>query len=163
MKNQTIIKLSTFIIMMMFAITLANAQTCPGNRILVFHCYRGGCVSKCVNPNNIPAGWSPYGCGLCPGMRQTESIDTDETSLTEVYPNPVSNSATISFSLEQSEKVSVQIFDINGRWVTTLANSELSEGQHEIQFNSENLDAGIYILKLETGNYSETKKLSVVR
>ncbi|MEO8086803.1 MAG: T9SS type A sorting domain-containing protein [Bacteroidota bacterium] len=84
------------------------------------------------------------------------------------FPNPFSNSTTISFSLPQSEKVSIKIFDMTGRLVKTFAIGEMQKGVQQIEWNATDekgnaLDAGIYFLKLETENYSETKKLSVVR
>ncbi len=84
------------------------------------------------------------------------------------FPNPFSNSTNISYSLLQSEKVTVRIFDMTGRLVKALVNGEVLEGTQQINWNAtdENgtaVDAGIYFLMLETGNYSETKRLSVVR
>ncbi|HYV92902.1 MAG TPA: T9SS type A sorting domain-containing protein [Chitinophagales bacterium] len=85
-----------------------------------------------------------------------------------IFPNPFYNSATISFSLPQSEKVSVKIFDMTGRIVKTLADVEMQEGAQQINWNATDekgnaVDAGIYFLKLDIGNYSETKKLLVVK
>ena len=69
MKTQTRKKLFAFIIMMMFSLTFVSAQPCNGNKIRVYKCSGSGvCNSKCVNPNNIPAGWNTVGCGLGCGV-----------------------------------------------------------------------------------------------
>src|SRR6186997_508698 len=65
MKKQTTKKLLAFMIMVMFSFTFVNAQPCNGNKIRVYKCKKGtlpGCNSKCADMNNIPNGWSPYGC-----------------------------------------------------------------------------------------------------
>jgi hypothetical protein len=95
------------------------------------------------------------------------------TSNTNAYrlviaPNPSSYETRISLFLPQSEKVSLKIFDLSGRLITVLANSEMQAGNHEIKWDlntseSKLVPAGIYFLKLETDNHSETKKISVIK
>lgn len=88
-----------------------------------------------------------------------------------VAPNPVSNSTTISFTLPitvGAEKVSLQIFDIEGRLIKTLVNVQMGAGLHQVIWNVTNdnksaVTDGIYYLKLNAGNYSETKKLSIIK
>ena len=85
-----------------------------------------------------------------------------------VFPNPFSNTTNISFSIAQSAKVSLKVFDMNGRLVTTLANEQMQSGSHEIKWNvsdanGKSIPSGIYLLRMEAGNYSETKKLLVIK
>ncbi len=87
----------------------------------------------------------------------------NNTTNLSAYPNPVSNSATISFSLQQSQKISLTIYDMNGRLIKTLADAQMQAGNHQLTWNarSENVIAGVYLLKLQADNYVETKKISV--
>lgn len=99
----------------------------------------------------------------------------NNTTTLLVYPNPVSNSATISFSLLQSQKamptgrqVSVAIYDMNGRLIKTLANEQMQQGSHQLTWNARDekgnaVGSGIYVLKLQAGDYIETKKILVVK
>ncbi len=85
-----------------------------------------------------------------------------------IFPNPVSKSTIISFSLSQAERVSVKIFDMTGRLVKTLANAEMNEGNHQLEWNATDekgnaVGAGIYFLKVDARDFSETKKLSVMK
>jgi hypothetical protein len=80
-----------------------------------------------------------------------------------VYPNPFSNSNTISFTLSQSQKVSIKIFDIEGRLLKTLANKEMSEGFHQLTWNAENVKPGEYFLRMESAGIPEIKKLIVLK
>ncbi len=82
-------------------------------------------------------------------------------NMTAIFPNPFSYSTTISFSLSQSQNVSLNIFDVNGRLIVTLADKLFEEGEHYIEFNAENLDAGIYFLKMQVGEFMSAKMLIV--
>jgi hypothetical protein len=79
-----------------------------------------------------------------------------------IAPNPFSNVTTISFSLTQSANVSLKIFDLPGKLITTLVNSEIQAGVHEFKWEGNKVSAGIYFLRIEAGNYSETRKIFVI-
>jgi hypothetical protein len=84
------------------------------------------------------------------------------------YPNPFSNSTNISFSLPQSQKVLIQVFDGSGRLIKTIANEQMQAGVHQLTWNATNgngtaVAKGIYYLKFTSGNYVETKKMSVLK
>jgi hypothetical protein len=86
----------------------------------------------------------------------------------KIYPNPVTSFTNISFSLPQCQKVSIQIFDMIGRLVKTLADAQMTAGTHQLVWNStdekgRHVNSGVYLLKLSSGNYTETKKLSLVK
>ena len=182
-KNQTTKKLIAFIIMMMFSFTFVNAQTCSGNKILVYKCINGNCHSKCVNPNNIPSGWSTWGCVGCGGggggcncsIRpippacaptcgwRISSSENDSPFITSIVPNPVSNSAIISFTIPQSQNISLKVFDVSGRLVSILADRTFEEGENELVWNAEEVNAGVYFLRMETTSYSENLKLIVTK
>ena len=80
-----------------------------------------------------------------------------------LYPNPISNSATISFSLLKSQKVSLEIFDLNGRLITILANNAFEAGEHSVEWNSEDIKSGIYFLQIQTGDFLKTEKVIITK
>jgi photosystem II stability/assembly factor-like uncharacterized protein len=89
---------------------------------------------------------------------------TKSTTGLSIYPNPVSNAATISFTLLQPQNVSLQVFDGSGRLIKNIANSSMEAGTHQLTWNAsdENGSAvakGIYYLKFNSGSYTETKKI----
>src|SRR4029077_17918600 len=69
-----------------------------------------------------------------PCRMTNENLNRDENILA-CYPNPFSQSTTISFSLSQSEHVSLKIFDVEGRLIRTLVNDVMSAGMHELTWN----------------------------
>ena len=83
--------------------------------------------------------------------------------LSQNYPNPFNPSTTISFSLPSKSFVILKILDILGREVSTLVNEELPAGNHSWQWNATNTSSGIYFYRLQTGLFTETKKIILLR
>ncbi len=87
-----------------------------------------------------------------------------EFLLSQNYPNPFNPNTTISFSLVDMEFVSLKIYDILGREIKTLINNEeMESGFYEIDFDATNLNSGIYFYKLTTNNFSEMKKMILIK
>jgi hypothetical protein len=166
-------KLLTFILLLggMFIGSFSNGQNCPSNK--VWACRFDACgfqECKCVSVSQVqswtatvpPCSFNFHHC--CKGWRigENESDKGIETSL-QVYPNPVSSSAIISFSLEQSQNTSLRIFDMNGRLVSTLADAAFEEGDYEIVWNTSDVNAGMYFLQFQSEENFETIKLAVTK
>ncbi|MCB0724393.1 MAG: T9SS type A sorting domain-containing protein [Ignavibacteriae bacterium] len=87
-----------------------------------------------------------------------------EFRLHQNYPNPFNPSTKIRFDVPgNKEFVKLIIYDISGREVAKLVNQELAPGVYEYDFDGTNLSSGMYIYKLEAGNYSETKKMVLIK
>lgn len=84
-------------------------------------------------------------------------------SLSQNYPNPFNPSTQISFSLPKAADVKLVVFDILGREVATLVNEFRSAGNHNIEFNASNLSSGVYFYRLETDNFTDTKKMLLIK
>ena len=82
-----------------------------------------------------------------------------------LFPNPVSSSATISFSLNETQTVSIKFYDISGRQIKMLVSEKLNAGEHQINWNinQNKIDAGIYFVKIDAGAFSITRKLTVTK
>ncbi len=78
-----------------------------------------------------------------------------------MYPNPVASQATISFNVEESTNVSYQVFDMTGRMVMNQNLGRLNAGEHQVNFNTENLSTGNYILRLNQGANNASVKFLV--
>lgn len=83
--------------------------------------------------------------------------------LSQNYPNPFNPSTTISFSLPQSSLVTLKVYDILGSEVAELVNGQVEAGIHKVNFNAYNLNSGIYFYTIKAGNFTETKKLMLVK
>lgn len=84
-------------------------------------------------------------------------------ALEQNYPNPFNPSTTISFSLPHASNVSLKVFDILGQEVATLVNGDLTAGKHEVQFDGKGLASGTYVYRLTSGDFTQVKKMMVVK
>ena len=79
------------------------------------------------------------------------------------YPNPFNSYTTISYDLPFSTNVQIEIYDILGRSVQTLVNKEETVGKHIVEFDASNLGSGIYMYKIHTENYTQVKKMLLIK
>lgn len=84
-------------------------------------------------------------------------------SLSQNYPNPFNPTTTIRYQIPQAGFVSLKVYDILGKEVTTLVNEEKPAEVYNIVFDGSSLSSGIYFYKLQSGSYTETKKLILMR
>lgn len=95
---------------------------------------------------------------------ETEStIVIEEYSLNQNYPNPFNPSTTLSFTLPEAGIVNLTVYDLLGQKVATLIDDNMSAGYHSAVFNANNLPSGIYIYRLVSENFSETKKMQLLK
>ncbi|MCY7409632.1 MAG: fibronectin type III domain-containing protein [Chitinophagales bacterium] len=78
-----------------------------------------------------------------------------------VYPNPFDQSATISFMLDKTSTVEIDLFDLSGRKFTSIVSETLEQGEHQIPFNSKDLESGIYPLQLKLADEIRIIKIVV--
>lgn len=97
------------------------------------------------------------------GIQQISSSVPDKFYLEQNYPNPFNPNTNIIFSLPQNAFVKLKVFDLLGREVANLVNEKLSAGSYKYDFNASALPSGIYFYKLETENFSETRKMVLVK
>jgi hypothetical protein len=101
----------------------------------------------------------------------TDNEDNDvilATSLKENYPNPFNPETTISFSIAQNEFVAVKIYNIKGQNVKTLLRENLTKGNHKVVWNGldnkgNQVNSGIYFYRLEAGDFTTTKKMTLIK
>jgi len=84
-------------------------------------------------------------------------------TMSQNFPNPFNPSTTISFSLPSESFVSMKVFDILGREVSTLVSEKMPAGSYTKQWNASNLGSGIYFYRLQAGSFTETKKLVLLK
>jgi hypothetical protein len=83
--------------------------------------------------------------------------------LSQNYPNPFNPSTSINFSIPNKANVSIKVFDLLGSQIAELVNGEIEAGSYNIEFNATNLPSGIYFYKIQSNNFSETKKMILLK
>jgi hypothetical protein len=94
-----------------------------------------------------------------------------EYKLEQNYPNPFNPTTKIRYSIPNVEthrdaslrNVMLRIYDILGNEVTTLVNEQKDPGYYEVDFNAASFASGVYIYRLQAGNYISTKKMMVLK
>jgi len=84
-------------------------------------------------------------------------------NLEQNYPNPFNPSTSIKFSVPTSEFVTLKVYDVLGNEVATLVNEQKAVGSYEVRFDAGNLASGMYIYTLKAGNFTQTKKLMLMK
>ena len=79
------------------------------------------------------------------------------------YPNPFNPATTISFDLPMISKVSLVVYNVGGQKVETLVNDRVSAGSHNINFDGARLSSGMYFYTLNAGQFSETRKMMLLK
>jgi Secretion system C-terminal sorting domain len=83
--------------------------------------------------------------------------------LNQNYPNPFNPSTTISFNLVKATEAYLKVYNILGQEVATLVDRQLSAGLHQVQFEVNNLQSGTYFYQLKTNQYTEVKKMVILK
>ena len=79
------------------------------------------------------------------------------------YPNPFNPSTTISYTLPASSYVTLTVFDLTGRQIRHLASGTQPAGTHEVSFEASGLPSGVYVYRLQAGDYVDTKRMVMVK
>ncbi|MBN8570307.1 MAG: T9SS type A sorting domain-containing protein [Ignavibacteria bacterium] len=83
--------------------------------------------------------------------------------LEQNYPNPFNPLTRINYELQISNYVTLNVYDVNGRLVKELVNEKQAAGNYSIDFDGSGLPSGTYIYRFQAGDFSETKKMVLVK
>ena len=113
------------------------------------------------------SGTSPYSNTIIVTTNVTGVDDmlTLPTSfdLSQNYPNPFNPTTTIQYQIPKETFVSIKVYNVIGSEISTLVNSMKSPGTYEVRFNAGQLTSGIYIYKIQAGQFSQMKKMVLVK
>lgn len=83
--------------------------------------------------------------------------------LNQNYPNPFNPTTTVSYSIPKTSKVTLRVYDIKGQLVATLYDGMQNAGNYITQFDGSRLGSGVYFYRLVSDNFSETRKMLLVK
>jgi len=133
-----------------FADPVNGDFTIPAGSLLLTYGSDGGPIGDKRWTNNASAVEQP---GLQP----------DGFILAQNYPNPFNPVTTISFDLPESEVVKIRVFDLLGKVVATLHEGKLAAGYHKFNFSGVNVPSGVYFYRVESKNFTDVKKMTLVK
>jgi len=132
-------------------------EGCPGPRVYFTGCF---CPATDTVLLILPC------CDGGDANNKNKNIQPKEFKLDQNFPNPFNPSTMISFELPEAVSVTLTIYDVTGKVIERpFVNNTLKSGYHEFIWNtdSKGLSSGIYFYKLEAGNFSETKKMILMK
>jgi len=120
-----------------------------------------GKTSNTINQNQI-GFWYAYQQTTITDVENEETIPT-VFKLEQNYPNPFNPSTRIKFAVPEKSNVLIKVYDILGSEVAILVNEEMNVGWYENDFNATGLSSGVYLFRMEAGNFISTKKMIYLR
>jgi Peptidase family M1 domain/Peptidase M1 N-terminal domain/Secretion system C-terminal sorting domain len=94
---------------------------------------------------------------------EINGVTVTTIELEQNYPNPFNPSTKIKYQIADAGFVNLRVYDVLGNEVSTLINKDMQAGSYEVEFNASNLPSGIYYYTLNTGSYSQTKKMILLK
>jgi hypothetical protein len=119
---------------------LANDNSCPGNCFI-----------------------NEAGVGTCDPLALGELIIPYNYNISSIHPNPFNPATTISFSIPEFGLTTITAYNINGRKLETLSNKVLSMGNYSINWNASSYPSGVYLIRMESGEFTQTQKVVLVK
>jgi hypothetical protein len=125
---------------------------------------QGNMVYSVENRNDWLDCFSIYDClESLPVVNQRESNGLNSFALHACYPNPFNPTTQIDFNMQRAGLVSLNVYNLLGQSVATLVNGNLTQGQHSVKFDAQNLPSGMYVYRMEANGFSEQKKMMLVK
>jgi hypothetical protein len=93
---------------------------------------------------------------------QEESSYKSLPELFQNYPNPFNPSTVIGFQLSVKSRVTLKVFDVNGREVVTLVDGEMTAGNYAVRFEARELASGVYFYEIKAGRFRQRKKMIIM-
>lgn len=123
-----------------------------------------------LNVQTTPSGTDPidvlqnlFNQWQTTGISNNQGIYPESFTLHQNFPNPFNPNTTIMFDIAKLTNVKLAVYDVSGKEVAVLAQNMFHRGQYSIDFDASALASGIYLYKLQTDEYTDTKKMVVVK
>jgi hypothetical protein len=131
-----------------------------GTLLVMIENYRSGMVWNYFSKNsNVKAAIQKIFNKDITGVKTSNRKPPAQASLQQGYLDPLNQSTHISFSIPARSFVSLKVFDLLGREITTLLNQEKEAGTYQVAFDARRLPSGVYFYRLQAGSFTGTKKL----
>jgi len=125
-------------------------------------CIDAGDPSSPLNPDSTRADMGAYYFDQTTDIPYIRQVPL-HFSLSPNYPNPFNASTAIQYTLPEPFHITIDIYDLLGRKVAALINEQQQAGYHQAIWNADGFSSGVYFYKIRTGDYTETKKMVLLK
>jgi len=116
----------------------------------------GGCgESTCVNNE----GTAP----TCSELSLFNGLIPEDFNLHSIYPNPFNPVTNIIYGLPEHVNVQILVYDLSGKQVETLISEFKTPGYHSVNWNANNLPSGVYLIRMDSGEFTQTQKVALIK
>jgi hypothetical protein len=129
---------------------------------LVDDFYRGKLYLNTNDPSALTT-LIPISLNVNTSVSNEESPFVENFDLLPAYPNPFNPETTLSFELPEASVVTLEVFDVLGRRVQTLANEPFAAGTHAITLDASSLSSGLYLVRMQAGNFVASQQVSLIK
>ena len=143
-------------------VNVTNISCGNGKNHKVIICHKGK-NTLCVDSNAV---WAHLNHGDHLGPCEDNALFSEmpaENKLYTNYPNPFNPVTLIKFSLSEPAFVKITVYDYIGREIAVLVNSKYEAGIFDAEWNASNYPSGVYFYRIETGSYTETRKMILLK
>ncbi len=96
-------------------------------------------------------------------LSMNELIIPDHYSIHSIYPNPFNPITNITYGLPEHVNVQIMVYDLSGKQVETLINEFQTPGYHSVNWNADNLPSGVFLIRMDSGDFTQTQKVVLVK
>jgi len=107
--------------------------------------------------------YTNYNYEVCGELSITDNHFPATYDLLSPYPNPFNPTTTISFSIPEFGLTTITVYDLAGRELETLTNKVLSIGNYSINWNASSYPSGVYLIRMDSGEFTQTQKVVLVK
>ena len=104
-----------------------------------------------------------YTYEACNELSIVDKLILLQYSINNIYPNPFNPTTTISFSIPKLGLTTITAYDITGKELETLTNTSMNPGNYSIDWNASSYPSGVYIIKMDSGDFTQTQKVVFVK
>lgn len=117
--------------------------------------------------SSVYAGTAGLGVYASDGLTSTSTEETangiNDFTLHQNYPNPFNPSTIIKYDIAKASDIRLRVYNVLGQEVAELVHTKQTAGSYSVEFDASNFSSGIYIYRLETDSYSQTRKMLLVK
>ena len=136
--------------------------------VALYHMDEGtGITTKDASGNGndclLQGGYSWVKSDIATGIKEISSSTPKKFMLSQNYPNPFNPTTIIRYTIAKSSFVTMKVYNLLGKVVSTLISKEQNPGTYEVTFNGNRLASGVYLYTLRAGSFSQTNKLILMK
>ena len=148
---------------------LDECGVCEGNGYADWECNDGGTTCWDKADGTCDCDGNIDDCsGICGGndvscLSIEELIIPQEYNISSIYPNPFNPVTKITYGLPENTDITISVYNMKGTQITTLVNTFQTAGYHSVNWNADNLPSGVYLIRMDSGDFTQTQKVVLVK